>query len=32
MKVLSQPEYQLDNYDFQENYTYNPEDDQSGAL
>ena len=27
LKVLSQEEYRLDNYDFQENYTFNPEDD-----
>jgi hypothetical protein len=32
MKLLVQPEYQLNRYDFQESYTVTPEEDQSSLL
>ncbi len=32
MKLLVEPEYQLDRYDFQETYTITPEEDQSSLI
>lgn len=32
MKLLVQPEYQLDRYDFQESYTISPEEDQTSLI